>query len=107
MRNCVTDFFKSGEVPEVGKIAALLRLDRLHGAIVALEKYTGAIRLVLQHEPLSIGSQLEKSLDEFELGDALERHEPGDLFLSQPHLSRPPAAGGATLAFIENRHDGG
>lgn len=103
-RNGMTDFFETGEIPEIRKITALLRLDRLHRAVVALEKNTFAVRLVLQCQSLSIMAQVQERLDKIELAHSLEFRQTTDLCVGQAHLSRPPTAGGASLTFVKNRH---
>lgn len=100
----VADLFEAWEIPEIGKIAALLGLHGLDGAIVAGEKNAFAVRLVLERESLSIGAQAGEFLDEIEFGDALELREQGDFGVGQADLTGPSAAGGATLAFVKNRH---
>src|ERR1700690_4301848 len=55
--NRVADFFEAGEIPEVGKLAALLRLDRLDRTVVALQENAGAVRLPLQRQPAPIPAQ--------------------------------------------------
>jgi len=48
-------------------------------------------------------SQPGELLDEVLFAYALERREPGNLGIGHPHLSRPAAAGGATLTFPSGR----
>ncbi len=103
-RDGAAGFFKTGEIPEVRKIAALLRLDGLHGAIVAVQKNAAAVRLFLQRETAAIPTQPRKLLDELGFVQTLERGEPRDFRLRQTHLARPAAAGRAALTFIKNRH---
>ena len=100
----VTGLLEAGEVPQVWKIAALLRLDGLHGAVFAVEKNTLAIRFLLQGQPATVLPETGETLDEFIFADALERGEPRDFLIRQTHLPRPAAAGRATLAFVKNRH---
>jgi hypothetical protein len=103
-RNRATDFFKAGKVPEVRKVAALLRLHGLHGAVVALHENASTVRLFLQGHAATISAQPRKLLDEFVFADAFERGEPGDFRIRQTHLPWPTAAGRATLTFEENWH---
>lgn len=104
--NRVTDFFEAGKIPEIGKLAALLRLDRLDRAIVAFQKNTGAVRLFPQGQSAAIPTQAGELLDEFVFADALEGGEPRDFRIRQTHLPRPATTGRATLTFEENRHAG-
>lgn len=103
-RNRTTNLFESREVPQVRKIAALLRLHRLDRTIVAVEKNAFAARLLLQRQTGAVRSQPRELLDELELAHPPERRQPRDFRVAQPHLSRPPATGGAALAFVEDRH---
>jgi len=106
VREGVTGFLEAGKIPEVWEIAALLRLDGLHGTIITVQKNAAAIRFFLQGQPATIPGQPRVLLDEIGLVHAFERREPRDLLSRQTHLPRPAAAGRATLAFIENRHAG-
>lgn len=103
-RNGVADFFESREIPQVWKVAALLRLHGLNRAVFAIEKDTFAVGLILQRQSLTIMAQLQKLLNKIELAHLLERGEPGNFLLGQTHLTRPAATGRATLTFIKNRH---
>ena len=103
-RDGLADFFKAGKIPEVRKIAALLRLDGLHRAIAAFQKNATASRFFLQGQSAAIPAQPRELLDEIGFAHALERGEAGDFRVRQTHLPRPLAAGRAALAFKENRH---
>ena len=98
------DFLEAGEVPEVGKIAALLRLDRLDSAIDSFQKNASAIRFFLQGQPAPVPAQPGELLDELVFAAPFERSQPGDFGVRQPHLSRPAAAGRATLTLQKSRH---
>jgi hypothetical protein len=102
--NGMAGLFEAREFPKIGKLAALLRLDRLDGAIAALKKNAGAVRLFQQREAATIPTQAGELLDEIVLAHAFERGEPGDFSSRQTHLSRPATAGRATLTFEKNRH---
>src|SRR5580765_5654205 len=45
-RDCAANLFKTGEVPAIWKIPALLRLDWLDGTVVSIQKYTFSVRLL-------------------------------------------------------------
>ncbi len=92
---------EAGEIPKVWKIAALLRLHGLRGAIVAGQENAAAIGFFQQRQAAPVLSQSRKILDEFTFAHALERGEPGDFLIRQTHLSRPAAAGGASPAFVK------
>src|SRR5690606_38256384 len=55
---------EAGEVPQVGEVAALLRLDRLDAAILAVEEDAFAIGFVEQREAAAVGGQAGELLDE-------------------------------------------
>ena len=95
---------KAGKIPQIRKIAALLRLDGLHGAVIAVQKNATAVLLFLQGQSATIPAQPSELLDEVSLVHALECGEPRGFLIRQAHLTRPAAAGRATLAFVKNRH---
>jgi hypothetical protein len=95
---------KAGKIPEIWKVAALLRLDGLHGAVVAVQKNAPAVRFFLQSQPAAIPAQPRELLDEIRFAQAFERGKPGNFRVRQSHLPWPAAAGRATLTFEENRH---
>jgi len=97
-------FFKAGEIPQVRKLPALLRLHGLHGAILAFKKNALAVWFFQQRQTSVIMAQAGEPLDEIVLAQALERREPRDFLIGQAHLPRPAAAGRAALAFEENWH---
>jgi hypothetical protein len=105
MRNCAADFFKTRKIPQIRKVAALLWLYGLHGAVISLQKYTLLIGFFLQNEPPPVLPQARKLLNEVMLAYLQKSRETGDLVVGQSHLSRPSAAGGAALALVKNRHD--
>ena len=63
-RDGVAGFLEAGKIPEVRKIPALLRLDGLHGAVVAFQKNAAAIRFFLQGQSAAIPGQPREPLDE-------------------------------------------
>jgi hypothetical protein len=97
-------FFEAGEIPEVGEITALLRFDGLDGTVLAFEKDAGAAGLFHEREAVAIFAQAGVTLDEIVFGQAEVPGHAGDLFVRKPDLARPAAAGGATLAFVEDGH---
>jgi len=97
--------FEAGEIPQVRKVAALLRLDRLNGAFVAFKKDAGAVRIFRQREAEAILCQPREALDEGDFAHFEKRREPCDFAVLESHFARPPAAGGAALAFMKHRHD--
>jgi len=104
MRNRVAGFFEAGKVPEVWKVPALLRLHGLDGTIITVEENTLAIWFFLQGQPTAIVTQPQELLDEIMFTQVPKRREPADFGIRHTHLSRPAAAGGATLTCVEDRH---
>src|ERR1051325_8665488 len=103
-RHRLANLLETGEIPEIRKIPALLRLHRLHGAIVAVEKNALAVWLVRQRQADSIAGEPGELLNELHLAHDLERREARDLGIPQAHLPRPATASRATLALMEDRH---
>ena len=92
------------EVPQVWEVPALLRLHRLDGAIISFEEHTGAVGILRQRQTATVPGQPGEFLDERDFGHTAKRREAGEFAVVQPHLARPPAAGGAALALVEDRH---
>src|SRR5882724_166202 len=103
-RNGAAGFLEAGKIPEIRKIPALLRLDRLHGAIFAVEENALAIWFFLQGKSATVPAQPRELLNKFIFTDVFEFGETGDFFVRQTHLSRPTATGRAALTFIKNWH---
>jgi hypothetical protein len=61
------NFLEAREVPEIWKIAALLRLHRLHRAIVAFQENAAAVGPLLQREAAAILGEPREPLDEIGL----------------------------------------
>jgi hypothetical protein len=99
------DFFEAREVPKIGKGPALSRFYQLNAAVVSFEEDAFAVRLVLERESLAISSEPSKLLNEIPLGNCEESRDRANLAVCQTNLSRPTAAGRATIAFVEDRHD--
>ena len=102
----VADLFKAGEVPQVGELAALEGLDWLYSAIVSVEENAFPIRLIFQGEAAAIAGEPGEALNELMLRKSFELRNARDFRIREAHLPGPPAAGGAALAFVENRHGG-
>ena len=100
----MADLFKARKVPEVRKIPALLRLHGLNAAIIAQQKDTLAVGLFLQNQSATIRAQPHELLDEIVLAQRFELRQPGEFGVGHAHLARPATAGGATSAFVEDRH---
>jgi len=101
----VTGFLEAREIPQVGEITALLGLHGLHGAIIALQKNTFAVRFLFERKPATVFGEPRELLNECNLAHAFERGESRHLAVAQADIARPPATGGATLAFMEDRHE--
>ena len=100
----MTDFLEAGKVPEVRKIAALLRLYGLDGTIVADEELTFAVGLFEQRKPFAIRPHARVTSDELCFAQIEMCGDARNLRVGQSHLTRPPATGRATLALVENWH---
>lgn len=101
----MTNFFEAGKIPEIRKITALLRLHGLDRAIVAMEKNTFAIRLLLQGKTTPIFGEPGEFLNEIELGQTFVSGQSRDLHIGQTHLSRPATTSRAALTFVKDRHE--
>jgi len=99
------DFFKARKIPAVGKVAALLRLDGLHGAIAAMQENAFAAGFVLQRKTAPILAQSCVMLNEIEFVQPEKFCEARDFVVSQLHLPRPAAALRAADAFVMNGHE--
>lgn len=100
----MTSLFKAGEVPQIRKITALLRLHGLHGTVVAFEKNALTIGLLRQRKAAAILPQSCVTLNELVLRDQLQICHPGNLAVAKTYLARPPTTGGASLTFMEDWH---
>src|SRR6185503_1417732 len=105
-RDGVAGFLEAGEVPQVRKIPALLRLHRLNGAIVAVEKDAFAAGFLFERQAAAIFSETGEALNKLNFAHTFERRHPRNLSVHQPDFPRPSAAGGATLTFVEDGHEG-
>lgn len=100
-----------GEVPLIGKTAALARLDRLNGAVDAVEKNALVIGFFDQRQALAIGTQAGEAFEEFIFGKGEVSGDGTDLVIFDAHIAWPTAAVSAALALKENswrrrRHGG-
>ena len=60
----LADFAPTGEVPSVGKSAALLRFDGLDAAVLAFEEDTGSVGLIDEGEATAVGAEAGVGADE-------------------------------------------
>jgi hypothetical protein len=102
--NGATGFLEAGEVPQVRKVPALLRFHRLNRAITAVKEHALSVVFFCQRKPASIFREAGEALDEFDFTHALEGGQPRHFTVRQAYLAGPPAAGGATLALVKDRH---
>ncbi len=65
-RHSAADLVEPGEVPTARKIAALLRFDRLDGAIVAVQQNALAVWPFLEREPMPVCPEPGVCLDEIQ-----------------------------------------
>ena len=94
------DVAPAGEVPGVGKVAALLRFHRLDPAVLPLEKDAGPIGLIDEGETATVCAEAGVALDEIILGQTEVAGDGGDLGLRNLHVPRPAAAVGTALAQV-------
>ena len=97
--------FEARESPEVRKVPALPRFCRLHRAIAAIQELALAVRLLDQRKPTTIARQPGESLDELAFGQGHEDSQAADFVVVDTDVTRPPAASGAPLAFVEDWHE--
>jgi hypothetical protein len=95
---------EAGEIPKIGKIAALLWFDGVDGAIAAVKEDAFTVGFVLESQTLAIAGQASELLDEIEVAEAAKGGDACDFIVGQTNLSGPPAAGGTAIAFEKNRH---
>ena len=95
---------ETGEVPPVREVLALLGFYWLNAAIASVQESAFTVGFFLQGQALSIVPQARVLLDEVMLCHAQKIGYGGNFHFLQPNLSRPPTAGGATLAFVVSRH---
>ena len=60
----MADIAPTGEVPSVGKSAALLRFDGLDAAVLAFEEDTGSVGLIDEGEATAVGAEAGVGPDE-------------------------------------------
>lgn len=80
-RDGAAKFFCIGMTPEIRKIAALLWLHRLDGAVVSLEKDACSVGFLLQGQSTPVVCEAGELLDELVPGQPEEHGEAVDLFL--------------------------
>jgi hypothetical protein len=83
----VTDLLEAGEVPQAGKVATLLRLHGLNGAIIADEEFAFAIGLLQKRKPLAIRTKPRVPFNELRLTQTKMRGDAGNLGICQADLT--------------------
>jgi hypothetical protein len=64
------DFLEAREIPSVGKIAALVRLDRLDPTVLSrIQKAARPVGLIQQSQSVALGIEPGVALDKFCLGE--------------------------------------
>ena len=96
----LADFAPTGEVPCVGKAAALGGFDGLDLAILAVEKDAGAVGLIDEGETTTVGAKAGVGSNELGLLYFQKRGDGGDLFFGNFDVPWPAAAVGAAFAKI-------
>lgn len=101
----VAGLLEAGEFPEVRKVPALLGFHRLHRAIATFKEQALAVCLLNERKPAPIPGEPGEALDELVFSQRHEGSQAADLVVIHADVARPPAAGSATLAFVEDRHE--
>lgn len=96
----LADFAPTGEVPCVGKAAALGGFDGLNLAILPIKEDAGAVGLIDQGKTTTVGAKAGVGSDELGFFDFQKRGDGGDLPFRDFYVPWPPAAVGAALAKI-------
>ena len=96
----LADFAPTGEVPCVGKAAALGGFDGLNLAILPIKEDAGAVGLIDQGKTTTVGAKAGVGSDELGLLYFQKRGDGGDLFFGNFDVPWPAAAVGAALAKI-------
>lgn len=91
--------------PATGKITALLRLYRLHTAILTDEENARAIGILQQRETSAVFPQTSVPGDEFPLIQTQVLGQRCRFGGVNPHLAGPTTAGSAAMTFQVRRHD--
>ncbi len=99
----LADFAPTGEVPCVGKAAALGGFDGLNLAILPIKKDAGAVGLIDQGKTTTVGAKAGVGSDELGLLYFQKRGDGGDLFFGNFYVPWPAAAVGAAFAKIFGR----
>lgn len=99
----LADFAPTGEVPCVGKAAALGGFDGLNLAILPIQEDAGAVGLIDQGKTTTVGAKAGVGSDELGLLYFQKRGDGGDLFFGNFDVPWPAAAVGATFAKIFGR----
>ena len=96
----LADFAPTGEVPCVGKAAALGGFDGLNLAILPIQEDAGAVGLIDQGKTTTVGAKAGVGSDELGLLYFQKRGDGGDLFFGNFDVPWPAAAVGAAFAKI-------
>ena len=96
----LADFAPTGEVPCVGKAAALGGFDGLNLAILPIQEDAGAVGLIDQGKTTTVGAKAGVGSDELGLLYFQKRGDGGDLFFGNFDVPWPAAAVGAALAKV-------
>lgn len=96
----MADFAPTGEVPCVGKAAALGGFDGLNLAILPIQEDAGAVGLIDQGKTTTVGAKAGVGSDELGLLYFQKRGDGGDLFFGNFDVPWPAAAVGAAFAKV-------
>ena len=99
----LADFAPTGEVPCVGKAAALGGFDGLNLAILPIKENAGAVGLIDQGKTTTVGAKAGVGSDELGLLYFQKRGDGGDVFFGNFDVPWPAATVRAALAKIFRR----
>ena len=96
----MADFLPAGEVPLVGETSALLRFDGVDSAGISIEHAAFVVVFFDQGKPGSVHPQAGILVDKCLCIHAEKSRYFLDFILADSHVTRPFAAGGASLTLI-------
>ena len=90
----------AGKVPGIREAFALVRLDGLDGAVIALQEDAGAAHGIGQGETVAIRAEAGVALDEVPFAHIKESRDRRNIGVTEVDETRPAAAIGTALALI-------
>lgn len=102
----LAELSKSGEIPDVREVSALLWLHRLNRAFRAIEEDAFAVHFLNERQALPVLPDPGIGLDKPLFRHPFKLSHLADFVVGDLDLSGPPTTGRAALAFIKDRHFG-